>query len=295
MLKQAIDRDIVRISVRVPVGVQTDLEQALESEYGLLEAVVVETSPSDEQQLLRDLGQAAAFHLETTIRPGDIIGISSWSATLLAMVNVMRPVPGVGGIRVVQILGGVGNPAAEVHATELTRRLAQVLDGEPVYLPVPGVVGSSQARRVLQRDEHVQRVLQMFSEITVALVGIGTVEPSPLLARSGNVFSAEELAQAESAGAVGDISLRFFDQRGVPARTSLDERVIGLNLDELKRVPRSIAVAGGERKAEAIRAVLTGRLVSHLVTDRHTALRLLELGGTVAERGEMPAQEGSVT
>ncbi len=89
LLKQAIDRDIVRISVRVPVGVQAELEEALESEYGLLEAVVVETSASDEAQLMRDLGQAAAYHLETTIRPGDVIGISSWSATLLAMVNAM--------------------------------------------------------------------------------------------------------------------------------------------------------------------------------------------------------------
>ena len=295
LLRQAIDRDIVRISVRVPVGVHAELEEELESKYGLIEAVVVETSPGDEQQLMRDLGHAAAYLLETTIRPHDVIGISSWSATLLAMVNAMRPVTAVEGVRVVQILGGVGNPAAEVHATELTRRLAQVLDGEPILLPVPGVVGSIEARRVLESDEHVRRVLEMFSEITVALVGIGTVAPSPMLARSGNVFSDEELAQAAEAGAVGDISLRFFDADGKAARTPLDERVIGLDLDQLQRVPRSIAVAGGERKAAAIEAALTGRLVSHLVTDRYTALRLLELGGNVAEHGEMPAQEGSVT
>jgi DNA-binding transcriptional regulator LsrR (DeoR family) len=176
------------------------------------------------------------------------------------------------GVRVVQILGGVGNPAAEVHATELTRRLARLLNGEPIYLPVPGVVGSTAARGVLEHDEHVQRVLKLFPQITVALVGIGTVQPSPLLARSGNVFTDDELALAARAGAVGDISLRFFDDRGKPARTPLDERVIGLNLAELQRVPRSIAVAGGGRKAKAIKAALTGQLVSHIVTDRDTAV-----------------------
>ena len=275
LLKQAIERDIVRITVRVPVGVQADLEEALESRFGLLEAVVVETTAANEQQLMRDLGQAAAAHLERTIQPGEVIGISSWSATLLATVNAMRPASGGEGIRVVQILGGVGNPAAEVHATELTRRLARVVDGEPVYLPVPGVVGSVEARGVLERDEHVQRVLELFPQITLAVVGIGTVEPSPLLARSGNIFSDEGLALAARAGAVGDVSLRFFDSQGKPAKTPLDERVIGLKLEELQRVPRSIAVAGGARKFKAIKGALTGRLVSHIVTDRDTAVRLL--------------------
>ncbi len=276
LLKQAIDRDIVRITVRVPVGVHAELEEALESQYGLLEAVVVDTSALDEAQLMRDLGQAAAFHLESTIRAGDVIGISSWSATLLATVNAMRPVTGTGNIRVVQILGGVGSPAAEVHATELTRRLADVLGGEPILLPVPGVVGSAAAREVLEKDEHVQRVLSLFPRITVALVGIGAVQPSPLLARSGNIFSDDELSRVTRGRGVGDVCLRFFDERGRPTSSALDERVIGLTLDQLKQVPRSIAVAGGERKATAIKGALTGRLVSHLVTDRATAVRLLD-------------------
>jgi DNA-binding transcriptional regulator LsrR (DeoR family) len=276
LLKQAIERDIVHISVRVPVGVHAELEEGLEARYGLQEAVVVDTSAIDEEQLMRDLGQAAAYHLETTIRPGELIGISSWSATLLATVNAMRPINSGDGVRVVQILGGVGNPSAEVHATELTRRLARVLNGQPIYLPVPGVVGSAEARGVLEQDEHVQGVLELFSQLTIALVGVGTVQPSPLLARSGNVFTDDELAVAATAGAVGDIVLRFFDSEGKPATTPLDERVIGLDLDQLQRVPRSIAVAGGSRKTAAIKAALTGRLVTHLVTDRETAARLVD-------------------
>jgi DNA-binding transcriptional regulator LsrR (DeoR family) len=276
LLKQAVDRDIVRITVRVPVGVHAQLEEALESRYRLLEAVVVETSAIDEAQLMRDLGHAAAFHLETTIQPGDVIGISSWSASLLATVNAMHPVGGGDNVRVVQILGGVGNPAAEVHATQLTGRLAALLNGEQIPLPVPGVVGSSEAREVLERDEHVQRVLELFPDITVALVGIGTVQPSSLLARSGNVFSDEELELVTRAGGVGDICLRFFDEHGRPTRSPLDERVIGVTLDQLRQVPRSIAVAGGERKVTAIKGALSGRLVSHLITDRATAERLLD-------------------
>lgn len=275
LLRQAVDRDIVRITVRTPVGVHTELEEAIETKFGILEAVVVDTTANDEQQLMRDLGYAAAFHLENTIRPGDVIGISSWSDTLLATVNSMHPVASGRDNRVVQILGGVGDPAAEVHATELTRRLAELLKGEPVLLPVPGVVGSAQARRVLEDDFHVRQALDLFPHVTVAVVGIGTVEPSPLLASSRNVFTEDELRLVKAAGGVGDICLRFFNEAGAPVANSLDERVIGMTLETIRQVSRSIAVAGGARKTRAIGSALRGGLVSHLVTDHLTATRLV--------------------
>ena len=43
--------------------------------------------------------------------------------------------------------------------------------------------------------------------------------------------------------------------------TELDERVIGMTLDQLQKVPRSIAVAGGKRKVSAIKGALAGSLI----------------------------------
>lgn len=120
-----------------------------------------------------------------------------------------------------------------------------------------------------------RRATNLFPEITIALVGIGAIEPSPLLARSGNIFSDDELESVASAGAVGDVCLRFFDRDGQPVANPLDERVIGLTLEGLRNVPRAIAV-DGRPKHEAIREALTGHLISHLITDRHTAEHLLE-------------------
>lgn len=274
LLSEARIRDIVRISVQAPIGVHTDLEDAIEQTYDLDEAVVVDT-PADDGQLRRDLGRAAALHLESTLRSDAVIGVSSWSDTLLATVDAMSAVPSVRDVRVVQILGGVGDPVAERHATELARRLANLVRGSAHLLPVPGVVGSAQARDVLEADDHVRRILDLFPSITVALVGIGTVAPSPLLRSSGNVFSADDLAAAERAGAVGDICLRFYDGHGRPLSGPLDERVIGIDLDTLRRIPRIVAVAGGARKHAAIRAALRGGLVTHLVTDRATAESLV--------------------
>jgi DNA-binding transcriptional regulator LsrR (DeoR family) len=278
LLKRAEKEGIVRITLTAPTGLHADLEDALQSTFVLREAIVVD-SIEDEDQIVRDLGAAAAFYLETTLTPSDVIGISSWSAALLAMVEAMHPNPRAAGAGVVQILGGIGNPGAEKHATQLTRRLAALLSGSATLLPAPGAVGSADAKRVMLKDRYVQEAVALFKSVTVALVGIGAVEPSKLLASSGNVFSPHELQQLSRRGAVGDICLRFFDALGKPVPTLLNDRVISMELDALRRVPRIVGIAGGRRKTAAIRGALAGRWINVLITDRGTAERLLKPTG----------------
>jgi DNA-binding transcriptional regulator LsrR (DeoR family) len=277
LLKRAEEEQIVRINVRVPVGAYPELEDAVESTYGVKEVVVVDCLTEDEQ-VLRDLGAAGAFYLETTLKPNDIIGISSWSSTLLAMVDAMHPLPKDFRAQVIQILGGSGNPGAAHHAVQLVRRLANLVHGEAHFLPAPGVTGSTEAQKAFLQDGYVKEALARFKNVTMALVGIGSVDPSQLLSLSGNVFSPRELDQLRKQGAVGDICLRFFDAEGKPVKSVLDNRVIGMPLEQLQQVRRSVGIAGGKRKLEAIRGALRGRLINVLITDRRTAERLVKAG-----------------
>jgi DNA-binding transcriptional regulator LsrR (DeoR family) len=274
LLKQAEKEGIVRITVAQPQGFYPELEERLQVLYGLREAVVADCERDDDQEALRVIGAAAAAYVETTIGTGEILGISSWSESLLAMLDNMHPQGRPTAEAVVQILGGSGNPAAEGHATRLTGRLAQLVGGEARFLPAPGVVGSKASRHALLDDPFVAAAMRWMDEITLAIVGIGAPTPSKLLAASGNVFTEEELHELEELGAVGDICLRFFDADGVPIASALDERVIGLELEQLKRPKRAVGVAGGPRKFEAIQGALRGRFVNVLITDRFTAERL---------------------
>lgn len=271
LFNRAKEEGIIRISVSVPPGVNSDLEAALIETYRLKDAVVVDCLSDDENQIMRDLGAASAYYVETTIKDSEVIGISSWSSTLLALLDAMHPLPNKSGIRVIQVLGGVGNPSAEVHATRLTGRLAGVVNGTATFLPAPGIVGSEAALHVLLEDPYVQEALDLFSEVTLALVGIGSVEPSKLLNLSGNVFPEAEQQYLRANGAVGDILLRFYDIHGQPVESAFNNRVISMQLDELRRVDRSIGVAGGERKFQAILGALRGKWINILITDRKTA------------------------
>jgi DNA-binding transcriptional regulator LsrR (DeoR family) len=271
LLNRSKEEGIIRISVNLPNGVYTELEETLVKKFGLRDAIVVDSLDDNESLIQRDLGAAAAYYLESAIRPNEVIGISSWSATLLALVDSLHSVPRKPGVKVVQILGGVGNPSAEAHATRLTSRMAQLVNGEAVYLPVAGVLASEAARDILAADEVAQQAIRLFDHVTTALVGIGTVEPSPLLAQSGNIFAPEELDLLRQEKAVGDILVRFFDQDGNLVETGLEKRVISMSLEELSKVGRAIGVAGGSRKYASILGALRGHWINILVTDHFTA------------------------
>lgn len=277
LLARAKDEGIIRISVTAPKGVYSELEEQLIHRYGLRDAIVVDTIREDDEQIIqRDIGAAAAYYLESAAKPNEIIGFSSWSSTILALMDAMHPLSKKSGIRVVQIMGGIGNPSAEVYATRLTSQLADLLKGSAVFLPAPGIVGSEAARNVICEDVYVRETLELFNHIDTALVGIGALEPSKLLAESGNIFSISELETLRQCGAVGDTLLHFYDANGQLVSTPLDKRVITMSLEQLSKVRRSIGIAGGSRKYASILGALRGRWINMLITDQFTANRLVK-------------------
>jgi DNA-binding transcriptional regulator LsrR (DeoR family) len=274
LLQRAREERVVRITVEAPRGTFPELEEQLCRRFGLKEAIVADCGEDREEQILARIGEAAALYLETTLQKGEVIGISSWSESLLRMVDNLHPLSRIAAESVVQILGGMGNPAVQAHATMLTSRLAQLTHAKPLLLPTQGVAGSADVMQALLGDAFVQQTMAEFARLTTALVGIGAVEPSKLLADSGNVFTAAELSELARLGAVGDMCLRFFDIAGRPVRSSFDARVIGITLEQLRRVPRVVAVAGGARKQRALLGAVRSGLVDVLITDRFTAARL---------------------
>ncbi|MFI0444471.1 sugar-binding transcriptional regulator [Actinomadura sp. 6N118] len=276
LLKQAVELGIVRTIVVPPAGVFTDLEEAVQNRYGLRDMAIVDVEGEGEE-VLPALGAATAVYLETTLMEGDRVGISSWSATLLATVEAMRSKPGGRFLeQVVQLVGGVGDPKVQVQATRLMGRLADITGAEPIFISAPGVVGNRAARDAIVADPKVADVIASWDRLTVALVGIGSLEPSPLLRESGNIFSAEEQEELRRLGGVGDISLHFFDEDGTLLNTDLDERVIGIAPGTFRGIPRRIGVAGGHRKYAAIRAALRGGWIDVLITDLGVARRLAD-------------------
>ena len=271
-LKRAEERGIVRTTVRPPVGTFVDLEELLEQKFGLSQVIIARAPSGSEESMQGAVGAAAAHFLGITLRPRTVVGLAPWSASLLSMVEQMHPVWKVSECKVVQILGGVSHPSVEKDACYLVSQLARLVQGDAHLLPAPGLVTSKGAADVLAQDPYVRETLELFDRITVALLGIGSLEPSPWLVGSGDTFSIEELQSLKEKGAVGNICLRFYNANGEEITDALgSNRVFGLKLERLKSIPMVVGIACGKRKRQAILGALRGRWINVLVTDQFTA------------------------
>jgi DNA-binding transcriptional regulator LsrR (DeoR family) len=274
LLKAAADSGLVRTIVSIPPGVHTDVEEQLAAKYGLSDAVVVEADER-EDLLLGALGSAGAAYLETTLTGHDRIGISSWSAALLSVVEALPTLNPQAADVVVQLVGGNGESAVQVKANRLLTRLATLAGATPVFLNAPAMLPTAADVRTLLGTPTLQEAQLAWEGLTLALVGIGAVQPSALALQSGNAFPLAAQAELHALGAVGDICFRFFDADGQLVDSALNDTIVGISADLLRRVPRRVGVAAGSAKVAAIRAALTGGWINVLITELATANALL--------------------
>jgi DNA-binding transcriptional regulator LsrR (DeoR family) len=62
------------------------------------------------------------------------------------------------------------------------------------------------------------------------------------------LWSPGKLTSLQEKGAAGDMMIRFFDSEGQPIVSTLNDRAIGMNLSQLKRVRKSIGIGGENAK-----------------------------------------------
>ncbi len=278
LLSMAEELGVVRTIVVPPPGIYAALEEEIEERFGLTDVHIVDVDEAaTEEEIAGELGVAAAAYLQPSMFDLGIVGCLSWSRPVMSLVAHLEPVKRQAATTVVEALGSLGNPRTQLDVSQSTRRLAELLGAEPAFLPTPGVAATPELRdAIVAQDPFARRALELHDKVDFALVGIGTVGLSELLRRSGDLITPEEAQLMLERGAVGNINLCWYDDAGVRIESPLDDRVIGMNLDQLGRVPRSVAIAGGPSKWWPIRGAIRGKWVKSIITDVGTAEALLD-------------------
>ena len=274
LLQKARDQGIVSITLVPPPHGLSDLEHDLEVAFDLKEAVIVQVSnPDDHATVVHELGPAAAECLLRCLSGSETIA-TAWGTSILAMVDAL-PYRSLPNATIVQMLGGLGPVDTLEHSAELTQRIAQKLGAKLRLLPAPGIVGSQAMAEALRADPQIASALALAARADIGLVGLGAPTPDSLLLRTGSILCSHDLQLLREAKAVGDVALRYLDAKGRPLDFELNERMIGLTLDQIGKIPRVIGIAGGPLKHDIIRAALRAKILDVLVTDLHTAQALL--------------------
>lgn len=275
LLKQAREEQVVAIVIDWPIKRDARLERELCQRFGLSEALVMQSMSMEQGASLHQLGQMAARYLEQTLQDGATLTVCLGRSTY-ETINAIRP-----GFRahvhVVPALGSMPFAMHEMDSGALARRLAQKLGGDVLDLSAPAMADTAAAAEVLCSQRDIKRALEAAENADLALVGIGNLDPVQSGFVKGGFMTPEGAKALVEAGAVGDIAGRIFSLDGRLHDNEFDERIIGIGLEALRRIPCTVAVALGLEKARAICGSLRSGVVKVLCSDDRTARAVLEL------------------
>ena len=270
-LKEARTRGLVTITIHDPNIELVQTESELAKKSSLQQTIVVKVNEFSGESVLDQVGKAAANYLGDILPNYRTLGVT-WGNTVYHVVHHLEPVR-VKDLVLVQIGGGLGTIEG-VDNNTLTMTLGQKLGAKAHVIPAPVIVRNREIRDTLFKEKKIQETLAIARKADLVLFGLGMIGPDRLLWKSGFLTKADA-AKLKEAGAVGAVCGRFFDANGKQCWNELDDRTIGLNLEELRKIKHKICVVTGKEKSDIIRAALRGKLLDVLITDDATAAGLL--------------------
>jgi DNA-binding transcriptional regulator LsrR (DeoR family) len=291
LLQQARQQGMVEITIRTPLQHLYDLEYRLKAIFDIQEVVVIPRIAEDVNAHVHTLGRAGATYLLDHLRDGDIIGIGGGTGvnSVVHALEASRAYD----VKVAPILGGVqGRETTDVN--HLVAQLAERLGGNAYRLHAPAFVDTKEHRDVLLSLGPIKEILDITRQANIVLLGVGTVEPEKSRFVEFTALSAEDMRRvAETCGGVGEIGAYVYDIEGKPCAEEYAERVVGLSLQELKRIPFVIGVAGTAAKALPLYGALRGGYLHTLITDEAAAQGILQRFDQEFHGGSMTAQQPS--
>ncbi|AMB58110.1 sugar-binding transcriptional regulator [Microterricola viridarii] len=273
LLAQAKANGFIRIEIVHPRARRLPIERQLREHLGLKDAIVVSAAGiTGDDELQSRTAQAAADYL-TSLRPiPRTLGLS-WGRTMhdVSMHLKQGWAP---GVNVVQINGGVSlNKRAGTAATTAVT-IASKAGGQATLLPSPAILERIETKRAIESDRSVAAVLEMAGTANAYLFSAGAADQNSVHVDSGYI-TAENVSDLVRKGAVGDVIGRYIDSNGNIVDPALDDRTVGIRLDDLRRAALTIAVISGASKHAVAGAVVSSGLCTVLVTDEDTATALL--------------------
>jgi DNA-binding transcriptional regulator LsrR (DeoR family) len=272
LLALARERGIVRITVADYEPRRKELEDRIQSRFGLVSVAVIKGQGSLEAaDLRRTVGHFGAAVVDRLLQPRDIVALAG-GRTIHDLVHHL-PESGAKALTVVQAMGSVDSSASVFDAQEIGRVLVKRLGGAFLSLNTPAFIPEKRTRDALLELPQVRSVHENLGRARVALVGLGTLTNSVFVERG--TLDAAMLADLRRAGAVGEVCGRFFDARGNECATAWRDRVISVQVAQLRRIPLAIAIVSGTDRTPAIEAAVRGGLIKALIIDEAGAAALL--------------------
>lgn len=258
---------IVKITIEGLEQCNLELETGMEEKFGVNEVRIVDNT-SDER-LMADLGTAAAEYLKSVLQENDVVGISRGRTTAAMIENWGHTGVYPENITVTQLIGSGKEIDSAVGADRIVYGLSDILRARPALLHVPVLVHSAELKSELVGDPYYLTAYERVKKTRVAVVGIGSARSQ--WRHMVSLYPQADMPDGWETSVAGEVCTHFFDREGKEVIPPFHDRLLAITLEDYKKIPLRIGVAGGAEKADAIRAALKGKYINVLITDYHTA------------------------
>jgi DNA-binding transcriptional regulator LsrR (DeoR family) len=278
MLAEARARNEVKIAIEGDLAEIVRLERTLERTFDLQQAFVAPLSRPEADPVPAIAAKTGAY-LTEAMRPEMRVGVG-WGQTLLATLPFIgaHSLP---GFKVISLLGGVG-VARRFNPAEFAWRFAQAFQGDGYLIPTPAVVDSVATKRALIERCSLQEIFRLADDLDAVLVSIGGIASATTFYRGGFLSEADRETLV-ARGAVGDLLFHFFDREGRLVDHPVNELVMSVEVDRLRRAPLRILTSGGAEKTDALLGAMKLIAPTVLITDEESARRMLDAAGAGAK------------
>jgi deoxyribonucleoside regulator len=288
LLAAARELGVVRISVAEYEPRNQALERSICSAFGLNAVAVIKVfEGAGSEDARRAVGHFGAPFVAALLPPKSVVALAG-GRTIHELIQVLPEDRG-RHLTVVQAMGSIDSTIGPEDALELGRILARRSGGRFHALNTPAFVPDRKTRDAFVALTQIHAVRKQLAQANVAIVGVGTLTDSAFVAR--NVLSPRDLQDLASSGAVGEICGRFYDKNGRECDSHWRDRVLSVDLEQLRRIPQVIGVVGGGDRSAAIVAAIRGGLLKALAIDEQGAQCLSSFRqGTVFPRARPQAR-----
>jgi DNA-binding transcriptional regulator LsrR (DeoR family) len=165
-------------------------------------------------------------------------------------------------------------PDAADSSIDIVRDVARAAGGPAYVFYAPFTLPDAATARALRNQPEVALALGHMPRVTTAVVGVGAWAPGQsTLYDSAREHDRRELRRL---GVCAEVSGVFLSAHGEPVHTDMTERMIGIDAEQMRRIPEVIAISYGMAKVPATDAALRSGLIDGLVTHKTFAQALLD-------------------
>jgi len=275
LLSLAREKGVVKVFISELEENMENIEDELKSAFNLDKVKVVPVPPNDPALAFQVTCKEAAKFIADLLEDGDRIGVG-WGGTLFEISKNLQHLSRKNSI-IVQLFGNLDTGEADDFANDILSQFATKLDVKSSHIiPCPVIVDNQIIFDILMHDDKIKTSMNLAKSCNKLLINIGLPSTDNCLFKGGYI-NEKDVKNLQANSAAGCIGCRFYDEEGNIVDQQLDNRTIGISMEDIHKADSVITCVSGDHKAKALHAALKAGMLDVIIVDTVAARAVLNL------------------